>query len=221
MSDQLNALEQSFTKLLDSLKPLFAQSGPAEVSAQNRSAIHEALLETDAALELLKATQATQHALSVKVAALEAELLPYREAEERERLAMLRRERLREIVDILFPKYDSLRYRNRPDEKPLVHPERDWWWNGAKIISEGAEIDGFVEVEVESYVGGGEMDEVELKIPVAWLTAEDPKADIHAWMKAETARKKAEQHQAEIEAARKAIEAQTRKLTELEGTPNT
>jgi hypothetical protein len=221
MSDQLNALEQSFAKLLDVLKPLFTQSGSAEVSAQNRSAIHEALLETDAALELLKATQTTQHSLSAKVAELEAELLPYREAEERERLAALRRERLREIVDILFPKYDSLRYRNRPDEKPLVHPERDWWWNGAKIISEGAEIDGFVELEVESYVGGGEMDELEFKVPVAWLTAEDPKADIHAWMQAETGRKKAEQRQAEIDAARKEIDAQTQKLAALEATPNT
>jgi hypothetical protein len=220
MSDHFNALEQSFAKLLDALKPLFAQSGPAEVSAQSRSAIHEALLETDAALELLKATQTTQHSLSAKVAELEAELLPYREAEERERLAVLRRERLCEIVDILFPKYDSLRYRNRPGEKPLVHPERDWWWNGAKIISEGAEIDGFVELEVESYVGSGEMDELEFKVPVTWLTAEDPKSEIQAWMKAESARKKAEQRQAEIETARRAIEAQTRKLAELEASSN-
>jgi hypothetical protein len=221
MSDHFNALEQSFAKLLEALKPLFAQSGPSEVNAQSRSAIHEALLETDAALELLKATQTTQHSLSAKVAELEAELLPYREAEERQRVEAARREKLRAIVDILFPKYDSLRYRNRPDEKPLVHPERDWWWNGATIISEYAESDGFVELEVESYVGSGEMDQLELKIPVEWLNAEDPKATIHGWIKEQAARKKEEQRQAEIEAARKVIEAQTQKLAALEGAVKT
>lgn len=79
-------------------------------------------------------------------------------AEHMERVvAQARRERLECIVAILFPtNYATNRRSGQTEaERPLIHPEKDWWWNGASMKDFEERTDGSAEVTVSSYVGGG------------------------------------------------------------------
>jgi hypothetical protein len=89
-----------------------------------------------------------------------------------------RRERLNQVIDILFPKYDA----RRPKEThPVRWAEKSWWWNGATIIESEENNDGGFTVKLESYVGSGEYDQLnDFNVPSEWIEADDIKTMLHA-----------------------------------------
>lgn len=88
-----------------------------------------------------------------------------------------RQERLVEVIDILFPRYDG----RRPDaDKPIRHPEKAWWWNGATITESRDTQEDNIRVDLRSYVGGNEYDNLEeFEVLKEWLEADDMEAKLH------------------------------------------
>jgi hypothetical protein len=120
------------------------------------------------------------------------ELEPYREAAEEQERQRQREERLTAIVNLLFPKYDARWCDRHPEEKPPIHPIRSWWWNGARL-TDGEERGSLLRLEVTSYVGGGNMDDCTVGVPLKWLTSTSLKEDVFQWIGEETDRIKAEE----------------------------
>lgn len=175
-----------------------------------------ALREAVKALMEEHAIQAAELAnLREKVSDLEAELEPHQQADLERQATELREERLRSIIDCLFPVYNAVRCRALPAEKPPIHPGKAWWWNGARLLSEVAVKGGDLLLKVRSYVGRGETDDFEVTIPGAWMTAEDPKPLVLAWIHAETERVTEAERLSEIAAAQREILAQTERLASL------
>lgn len=135
-------------------------------------------------LNALKAVAALDHALNQcdvpsvdqRIADLEAELAPYREAEERAMREAAVKDRVEQIASFLFPKYDSVGARSDHSIKPPQWHEKSWWWNGVSIKWHKSELsmDGGY-VNLSSYVGGGETEEIDLTIPKAWIEAPEDK----------------------------------------------
>ena len=120
------------------------------------------------------------------------ELGPYREAAEESEKERLRMERLDDIVKLLFPRYDARWCDRHPEDKPPIHPERAWWWNGAKL-DDMEERGEWLHLEVSSYTGGGNTDDFTAKVPAKWLTTATLKEDVHGWIREETERVRAEE----------------------------
>ncbi|MFE1574355.1 hypothetical protein ACFIQG_21550 [Comamonas odontotermitis] len=112
-------------------------------------------------------------ALQVRIVELETQLAPYLEAEAAAKLRAEKRERAEEIVDFLFPAFNAVAARSNPSTKPPQWHEKSWWWNGVRIDWDGSDLgEGGSEFELNlsSYVGGGETEDIHIKLPAAWLT---------------------------------------------------
>lgn len=88
-----------------------------------------------------------------------------------------RQERIEKVVRILFPGYDGRRPEN---EKPIRHPIKSFWWNGASISDINENYDGSVNVNLTSYTGGGNSDELDdFHILKEWIEADDQETRLH------------------------------------------
>jgi len=78
-----------------------------------------------------------------------------------------------DVISILFPKY----HWNLPDkDKPVRWPAKEWWWNGAAITEHYEASDGGFIVNLSSYTGGGNSDELDnFHIPLEWIEADNKK----------------------------------------------
>lgn len=123
-------------------------------------------------------------------------------------------ERVQAIVDVLFPSY---RKTASEADEPLRWPEKDWWWNGARI-NELRELDnGDVEVDLSSYVGCGETDNLEnFVLPRAWLEADDAQAVAAQACAQERARRDEAQRQQALADARAQAQRAAQHLAQLE-----
>lgn len=133
-----------------------------------------------------------------------------------------RMERLEAIVSLLFPSYDSRRVRSGQDPRPPIHPEKNWWWNGATIdlnTLELGEAGQGASCRVESYVGGGDYDNLSLSAPPEWMSAPDDQLEaiVLAWIKAETERRDAAEKAKELAKAQWDAEEAVRRLAKLKG----
>ena len=129
-------------------------------------------------------------ALRAKVEELETRLAPFLEREAEEAKEEAFKERLSAIVNICCPKYDG-----RKENPPLRHPDTACWWNGASIGEHYTKANGDVEVELQSYVGGGNYDDHTLTLKKEWFEVENYTEVLHKFFKEETIR---------VEAAKKA-----------------
>lgn len=123
-------------------------------------------------------------------------------------------ERVQAIVDVLFPSY---RKTASEADKPLRWPEKGWWWNGA-CINELRELDnGDVEVDLSSYVGCGETDNLEnFVLPRAWLEADDAQAVAAQACAQERARRDEAHRQQALADARAQAQRAAQHLAQLE-----
>lgn len=147
----------------------------------------------------------TETALQSRIAELEAELAPYKEAEAASILRAQRRDRAESIANALFPRYDSVYARRHPDEKPPQWHEKSWWWNGVSVDFDESDIYdayGTASLSLSSYVGGGETDTTVVKFPAQWLGADSLSEPIAAFI-AEKSKERAA-----VKAAAEAVEAQ-------------
>ncbi|MFA7287192.1 MAG: hypothetical protein WC052_06020 [Patescibacteria group bacterium] len=152
--------------------------------------------------------------LQAEIARLNEQLAPYLQRDEEERVQALIDSRVRKIVALLFPKYY---WQLKEDEKPIRHPVKGWWWNGASIMeqSDRNSYNGTVEVEVCSYTGSGDSDKYTFVIPSEWLDLEDPTEIVHAWCIEETAKLAEEKRQKDIIEAQRKIERAAQDLADL------
>ncbi len=124
-------------------------------------------------------------------------------------------ERLDQAVALLFPDYDSL----KPEHlKPVRWPSRAWWWNSARIRDTYVQANGDVIVNLRSYVGRGETDDLDqFRIHREWLEAEDMAAVIHQACRAQAERLAQAARAAQRAQAQAQIAAAHAQLAALEG----
>lgn len=146
--------------------------------------------------------------------ALEAKLAPYLAREEEEQKAARKQERVELISETLFPTYSTVSVRYGHTKAPPNYPGLGWW-NGATIEWWGENIDGSIELEVKSYVGGDNFEQHKCTLPAAWMTADDPKPLILEWIEKETNRLADSEKKAEIAKAKQEIKAATAALAKL------
>ncbi len=126
-----------------------------------------------------------------------------------------RHERAEEAVSHLFPTWRGGRI-EKP-KHPMWH-EKSWWWNGASIESLAEQANGDVVVDLSSYVGCGETDNIHgLRIPREWLEADDMGPLIRAHMEAEFSRKEAQRRHQELARAQSELAAAQARLNDMKG----
>lgn len=121
--------------------------------------------------------------------------------------------RVSQAVDLLFPSYDG---RAPAVEKPVRWPGKAWWWNGASIEDSTELHNGDIEVELKSYVGGGDYDDYRFTLPKAWLDADDMTAVITQACLEERARLAAETRADELAKAQREAHAANARLAQLQ-----
>lgn len=110
--------------------------------------------------------------LKARVSELEAQLAPYLEAEARALRLAEAKDRAEQIINFLFPQFNSVAARSDPSLRPPQWHENSWWWNGASIKWHRSSFDECGgQLTIRSYVGGGEVEEIELIIPKGWIDA--------------------------------------------------
>lgn len=122
-----------------------------------------------------------------------------------------RRTRLEQIVAFLFPR--------RKDTKTLIHPDKSWWWNGAVIDENDVDIGcagSGASCTVRSYVGSGETDTFALYVPGEWMSAEDFKSLIIAWVNAENERRMQALLETCEEKAKRDLDDAVKRLAEIQ-----
>ena len=125
--------------------------------------------------------------------------------------------RVFEIVDFCFPQYNS---RLPEDEKPLRLPIKEWWWNGASVIYDESEpnikfhSNGDATVHVTSYVGGGDMNNYELRIPRGWF-ADDWQTQITEFIRQEKERLERVEKECKLNYAKSEIARQLGVIDEM------
>lgn len=152
--------------------------------------------------------------LESEVRSLEAELEGYREQEAEAAQAAAFEQKLTNIIDVLFPAYSSVSVRFGHIEKPPIHPQKDWWWNGA-VIEEHWSTSGGEKVRLKSYTGRDEYDHFEMEIPQVWIDAKEWQNLVLDWIKKETTTRAAVAKRKEISDAKRALKEATEKLDRL------
>lgn len=147
--------------------------------------------------------------LRAEVAALKEQLQPYLDQEAENIRQQAWQERLELLVDLCVPRYDS-----RSSNKPVRHPETEWWWNGASIIDYDHHANGDIDVDLKSYVAGGNYDEKRITLLAEWFVLDDPTQAVREWCIAESARREEKKKQIERQQALAEIERLQRKLGE-------
>lgn len=92
--------------------------------------------------------------------------------EEHERRAeQLQFDRICAICHYISPPAYSKEQKDKQEHRHPMLPK--YWWNGVSVTRADRNwfVDGFISVKVSSYVGGGEMDEQDIKIPQKWVQA--------------------------------------------------
>ncbi len=149
-----------------------------------------------------------------KLAEQENELEGYREQERIANQERLMAERTERIVDILFPSYHKASMKK--EERPIRHPEKEWWWNGASLIESYITHQGKLHLEVSSYIGCGENERFECEVPAEWLELEDPTKAIHRWCLERSSTMREAKRQREILEAQAEIQRQASRLAQLQ-----
>lgn len=124
--------------------------------------------------------------------------------------------RIEAVVDVLYPAYDR---RGRAEEdKPVRWPEKDWWWNGASVDSWEKRSNGDFVVDLTSYVGCGESDDIRgLVLPKEWVYADDVKSVVLEACRAERERRAAKKRDEDLAAAQREANAAVARLAKLQG----
>lgn len=152
-----------------------------------------------------------------RIVELEEQLAPYVE-EEKERIAYQAKiQRYHDIVELTFPKYNwQIEISARPPRPPI----KDCWSNGGKFKSVNHWLGSDLEILVSSYVGGGETQVFEFRIPdMKWLECEDSelKVIVQGWCIQERENILKEQKRVELaRAEREAVDAVER-LAKMKG----
>jgi hypothetical protein len=124
------------------------------------------------------------HVRDMEIERLKNELVPYHNRDSYEAHVAKQKLKLEFVLDLLFPHNNYDKPEGTPRE--LRHPEKYWWWNGYSILeeSEPNEVTGDIDVEVESYVGGGENEKYSFKVLGHWIEPDDYeeiKKRVHSW----------------------------------------
>lgn len=149
-----------------------------------------------------------------KVAELEATLEPLLIKQHEELVFEAKQARIKDIVNLLFPAYSVSFVRSNPDLKPLCHPEKSWWWNGA-TIEEMWDTNHGTTVQLKSYVGGSNHDDYQLSIPIAWLEAENYTEIIIKWIDEQSKELLQKQKADELSKAMHDLESASNRVAEL------
>lgn len=159
--------------------------------------------------------------LRARIAELEAELQPYKEAETASFLRAQRRDRAEAIADALFPRFDSVYARHHPEEKPPQWHEKSWWWNGVSVEWDSSDIDPVepanVSLLLASYVGGGETETIDIKFPAKWLENDDWREPLAAFVAEKLSQRAARKAASDAADAQRQIEQAQATLRRLTG----
>lgn len=151
---------------------------------------------------------------------LKDQLKPYLERDRKEEAERAGLTRLELVADQCCPKYDAVMVRNGQITKPLMHPDcANWgWWNGAAVEDhEIAAANQEVRIELKSYVGSGEYDTRELRVPHQWflLKKDVAIATMQKWFQEETERRAITAAAAEVKAKQDQIKRLQADLAKL------
>lgn len=152
--------------------------------------------------------------LEARVGDLLTELEEYRSVEAQAVAEAAHKEKLANIVDLLFPAYSSTSVRFGHIVKPPIHPEKEWWWNGASIEEHWTTKTG-ERVRLKSYTGREEYDYFEMEIPQSWIDATEWQNLVFDWIKKETATRAAVAKRKEISDAKRALKESAERLAAL------
>lgn len=127
-------------------------------------------------------------------------------------------ERVERAVKLLYPGYDK---RMGEEAKPLRWPLKDWWWNGARVTEMDVRANGDIRVDLRSYVGCGETDDIHgFVLPRAWIEADDQVSLIHEACRQERARLASKTQAEALAQAQRDAEAAVARLAQLKGGSN-
>lgn len=131
------------------------------------------LQEADETIAMLNAAVRIDR-LTTDVAELKAQLAPYLAAEARAERWAATKQRAEQIAAFLFPTYYAAAARKDASLYPPKWHEKSWWWNGVSVEWDDSDFDlDGGKVRLCSYVGGGEVENIDLPIPKDWIEAAD------------------------------------------------
>jgi len=122
-----------------------------------------------------------------------------------------RRAKAQELVSHLFPLWPGSRRAH-----PMWH-EKSWWWNGAQVEEVRERADGDWEVDLSSYVGGGNIDTLySVLLQKAWWQADDATAQIRAYCEQQVLERERQTQQAHLARAQAELAAAQARFHQLQ-----
>lgn len=116
-------------------------------------------------------TDLTLEQALARIAELEEELAPYKEAEAEAARDAAERQRLEQVCSRLFPQFNGRFDSRNQAARPIQWHEKSWWWNGGHIDWDETykDQDGGWKVTLTSYVGCGDSESISLIVPTSLL----------------------------------------------------